>query len=271
MKNVTYIIPLHVFNDDVKERLTKALTSLKAMKLMKNDKCCFVGPKDVVDSASKLYKTIGVELPLTTVKNDNTDVQTQINTAVMQCVTEYFCVLEYDDTFAPYWESYVQDYFVDDNEIYSIILPVNQFVKTDGSYVALGNEMALDAAFAENLNYISSKDLEDFYDFACTGAFIRTEDFISVGGLKPSLGIAAWYEFLLRMAYKSKVMYVVPVIGYQHVVDNHQGYLALQKGKISQEEGVWLIKCAKQEYFFKEDRNRKFGDGLDEDTNNDNE
>ena len=97
-------------------------------------------------------------------------------------------------------------------------------------------------------------------DFIVSGAFINTEDFRTVGGLKPSMKIAAWYEFLLRCCYKNKGVYVVPKLGYLHNVDTNGSYSEESKKTITPEEGAWLIKTANQEYFFKVDRKKKFGE-----------
>ena len=95
-------------------------------------------------------------------------------------------------------------------------------------------------------------------DFNCTGGLFKTEDFISLGGLKKSLKIAAWYEFLMRVCYKSKKIYVLPKIGYLHTVGREDSYMEQMQKTLTQEEGKFLIDTARQEYFFKEDRNIQF-------------
>ena len=102
--------------------------------------------------------------------------------------------------------------------------------------------------------------LNTYMDFFAHGALFNTEDFISLGGLKASLKVAAWYEFFLRCCHKSKEIYVVPKIGYFHYIDTKNSYSEISKSEITPEEGQWLISIAKEEYFFKEDRNKKFGE-----------
>jgi len=64
----------------------------------------------------------------------------------------------------------------------------------------------------------------------------------------------------LRCCYKHKDIFVVPKLGYRHNLDTSDSYSEISKKEISQDEGTWLIATAKQEYFFKEDRKKKFGE-----------
>jgi hypothetical protein len=62
----------------------------------------------------------------------------------------------------------------------------------------------------------------------------------------------------MRLCYKSKKIYVLPKIGYNHTIDREDSYMSVEQKRITQEEGKFLIDTAKQEYFFKEDRNIVF-------------
>ena len=270
MEKVTYIVPIHEFKSETKKLLSRALGSLEAMETGAEDEVIFVGPLDIVQKAvvwysetvpSSKFKEIGV------VPNDgSTDVFTQINKAVNSCSTPYFSVLEFDDAFKPYWNQVAQKYAEETPA--SVLLPIDEFY-TDGQFSSFGNEVVWSSTFAQSENekvgFVSLDSLDTFMDFNVTGALIKTEDFISLGGLKPSLKIAAWYEFLLRAAYNGKTIFVVPKIGYEHTLGRKGGYSETAFKEISREEGKWLIATAKREYFFKNDRNKIFGD--EEETN----
>jgi len=251
MKKVTYIIPLHEYNKNVEKYFKRAIKSLSEMKSNQDNKVVLIGPESVINKAKS---TCDMEVEL--IVNNDTDFCSQINNAVFQCITPYFSVLEFDDEYMPYWYEVSQEYGKNGA---SVLLPINELYK-DENLVALANEIAWSPSFvnekSKGLGYIDNDCLETFMDFNVTGALIKTEDFISVGGLKPSLKIAAWHEFLMRMAYNKKDIYVVPKIGYKHIIDREGSYMATVN--LSQEEGAWLIKTAKQEYFFKEDRNKTF-------------
>lgn len=261
MKNITIIVPVHVFDETL---LNRAINSIpdKENELYT---LLFVGPKDICKKSEKLAKKCGIKFQIVSVENDDTDIQTQINKAVFSCVTKYFTVLEFDDEFTDIYFNVMQIYVEQHPEL-SVILPVNEFCDTDGKMISFGNEIALDPSFSESvdgnedLGLVGLGGLEVFMDFNCTGGLIKTEDFISVGGLKKSLKIASWYEYLMRVAYNDKKIMVIPKIGYRHMINRPGSYLENAKTEISKEEGQFLIKTAKQEYFFKDDRNKVFGE-----------
>lgn len=257
MGNVSYIIPVHKFDNTVKAFLPKALKSIKDSE-DKDYTLILVGPKDVLEQTESIVSETKLKSCTKFVENEVTDIFTQINTAVMRCTTTYFCVVEFDDTVTPYWTKRAKEYGTNNA---SVLLPLVEFYSADVP-ISFGNELAWDTAFADehNLGFIDMEQLNTYMDFVVSGALIKTEDFISIGGLKPSLKIAAWYEFLLRCCYRHKDIYVVPKLGYKHTLDTPDSYSEISKKEISAEEGSWLISTAKQEYFFKEDRNKKFGE-----------
>ena len=259
MENVTYIIPLNEYNKEVEKNLKRALDSLENVEGNEDDEIIFVGPKKVIDNAAKLISEKNKKEVTLVTNEEKTDFFNQVNIAVFSCTTPFFSILEFDDAYKPYWNKEAQKYAAATDA--SIILPINEFIK-DGEFASLGNEFAWSSVFAEKeeetIGFISLDALDSFFDFNVTGALIRTEDFISLGGLKPSLKIAAWYEFLLRAAYNKKLIYVAPKDGYEHTIQRKGSYSDLAFKTISPEEGKWLISTAKQEYFFKEDRNKAF-------------
>ncbi|MBP5723909.1 MAG: hypothetical protein J6X18_10115, partial [Bacteroidales bacterium] len=127
-------------------------------------------------------------------------------------------------------------------------------------FVSFGNEMAWNASFSNDVGFIDIDCLNTYMTFNVTGAFINTEEFIKIGMLKPSLKAAAWYEFLLRACHNGLKVYVAPKLGYSHTVNRSGSYMDTVSSTLSKEEGDWLVNTAKQEYFFKEDRNKKFGE-----------
>lgn len=259
MENVSYIIPLNVFNKTVTEGLKRAFKSLEEIEGNAEDEIIFVGPQKVIEKAAALLSDKNTREVNLVANEENTDFFNQVNLAVFSCTTPFFSILEFDDAYKPYWNTEAQKYAVASNA--SIILPINEFV-VNGEFSSFGNEIVWSSIFAEKeeevLGYISSETLNSFMDFNLTGALIRTEDYISIGGLKPSLKIAAWYEFLLRATYNNKVIYVAPKVGYEHTIQRAGSYSDTAFKSISEEEGKWLIATAKQEYFFKEDRNKTF-------------
>lgn len=252
MAKITYIIPLHKFDAKIKDYYIEAIESLDKVEHNDDNKIIFVGPSDVIKQALDVSKPV---LDVTVVENDETDFFKQINKAVYQCVTPYFTILEIDDKLHTYWNDIMQEYLQPST---SIMLPINEYQR-NGVVVSFGNEIAWSSSFAnengKGLGYIDEDCLKAYMDFNVTGGIIKTEDFISIGGLKPSLKIAAWYEFLLRAVYNNKEIFVAPKSAYVHTIGREDSYMENSSKEISQDYGSWLIKTAMQEYFFKNDRN----------------
>lgn len=271
MLSNTFIIPIHDFNPTIKKFLTRCLNSL--LKLENTNECrvCFVGPTSVLTQAETVYKKVGVDLPLTKIENDDTDVFVQINKAAFQCLTPFFTVLEFDDAVTKHWLVAAEEW-VKQVPNQTVYLPIVEICDVDGKRQFFNNELGWSPTFVhENLGSLSNETLTAFKGFSVHGALISTEDFISVHSLKPSLRIAAWYEFLLRLCYKEKGIFVVPRIGYQHTVGREDSYDEVSGITLTDGEAKWLIKTAEQEYFFDEDRHLKYLDELNNETKNDSE
>lgn len=253
MDKITFIVPLHKYNKEVKKYLTNAINSVKSFK---SDSVfySFIGPSEIHDDVKRFVEENGIENISNIHKNENTDVYVQINQAVKFCLTPYFSVLEFDDTFNEYWLDEFESYSKENNDA-SIYMPIVELVNTEGKIGGFVNEIAWASSFsAEELGYLDLECLKAFMDFNVTGSIIKTEDFISVGCLKPSLKVAAWYEFLMRMSNNNKNIYVVPKVGYNHLVERDGSYMKIMSSEIDVDYGQWLIKTAQEEYKYHEER-----------------
>lgn len=248
MERVTYIIPVYNF-DETQELLKRALESLKQMKNAEKNEVFFVGDMDTVSKCSVLAsQEIQIPQMVTMVPTDVTDLFEKINLAVLKCTTPYFSILEYDDEFYPYWNEVAQSYI--ENERYSVILPMNELVTPKDEYAGFANEIAWDAAFVgeEALGFVKLEDLLIFKDFYTSGAYIKTEDFISLGKLKPEFKFVAWYEYLLNAAHEGKKIFVAPRIGYKHTILRDGAYMTEITKTLPREQGVALIQKAMEKY-----------------------
>lgn len=261
MEKITYIIPIHKFDDSIEKYLRKALISLNEMENVNESFLMMVGPSDVLEQCRVLCGDIVSNLEVEYVITDETDIYVKINYAANKCVTGYFSILELDDEFYKYWNTSVQKVLA--KERYSIVLPIDELYNTDGKVVGLMNEIAWDAAFTDDFGFLGIEELNAFKDFNVTGGFIKTNDFIAAGGLKPSMKIAAWYEFLLRICDQGGKIYVIPRIGYKHTVSREDSYMVQAYKTISQEEGAWLIEYAKEDYKNKKDSQKYFNTTTD--------
>lgn len=255
MKNLTFIIPVHEY---VKEYIDKAIDSVS---IFTESRVAIIGPTNVLEelkdkSSDVLTKLTDVDF----IVNDTTETGfcEQVNKAAMSCTTEYFSILEFDDVITPTWVKNVKEYTENKKDV-SVFLPILEIVNSENTdIVSLGNEIAWSTAFVDDLGYLDMDAINAYYDFQICGGVFKTEDFISIGGLKQSLKIASVFEMLMRYLQNSKKVFVIPKIGCIHTYGRNGSYMVTSKDEITQEEGEWLINTAKQEIFFKEDRNKKF-------------
>ena len=250
MEKVTYIIPIHVVDDEAKQYMTKAFTSLASLKGAEDSEVFLVGELDAISQAQKLFIEVagGDNKQISTlIPTDENDLFKKINLAVSKCKTTYFSLLEFDDEYYPYWNTVAQRYTKDD---YTIIMPISEIVTPSGETAGLANEIAWDAAFVDSgdLGSIKVPDLLIFKGFIPSGSYIKTKDFNKLGGLKPELKIAAWYEYLLNAANSGKKIFIAPRIGYRHTVLRNGSYMTNISKEITQEEGAALIKQAMSAY-----------------------
>jgi hypothetical protein len=120
----------------------------------------------------------------------------------------------------------------------------------DGKYIGFGNEAAWASAFSNEIGFIDNDCLQNYFDFYMTGSIFNTADWKEVGGLKPSIKITFWYEWLLRATNKNKTVYVIPKVGYNHKLGRKGSLIETYKSTIDQEETQWWFDLAKREYMF---------------------
>ena len=105
MTQITTIIPVHKFDDEVKTLLETSVKSFVATSKNNPSDLMFVGPKEVLDQvkALNLHEAEYVE-------NEEAWFSAQINAAAKKVKTDYFAILEYDDEFTPIWLDNVVKY-----------------------------------------------------------------------------------------------------------------------------------------------------------------
>lgn len=254
MKKITIVLPVNKYNEELEGYYKKALASVPSND--NNYSVLVIGPADVIKNFEKVTTTY--EGRINFVENEVSDFCSQINAAAKSC-DEYFSILEIDDTYTPIWFKNVQEHIEGLRDV-SVFVPLTEVYDIhDGERVPIGlaNEVALSQAYADNVGYLTTDALLDYSDFNITGSVFKTADFVDVGGLKPSIKVAFWVEFLLRATQNSKKVYVIPKIGYQHLL-NRPDSLIDEYSKLPEEEAKWYYELARKEYFFKEDRKKAY-------------
>lgn len=255
MAQITTIIPVHKFDDEVKTLLETSVKSFVETSKNNPSDLMFVGPKEVLDQvkALNLHEAEYVE-------NENAWFSAQINAAAKKVKTDYFAILEYDDEFTPIWFNNVMEYILtgDDIAVYLPLTEVFDYQHKEEGPIGYVNEAVWASSFSEKLGHFDNECLQDYLIFNTTGGVFRTKDFIEVGGLKESMKLSFWYEFLLRAINKKKDVFVIPKVGYFHVV-NRNGSLATEYAQnMSDRESEFWVELARKEYLYKTDRKKTY-------------
>lgn len=254
MKDITIIIPIHKYDDNIKEMLNNALESIKKNqenyafgKLIPT----IVAPGEILE---ELGEALGEEFyHICRNTSGETDFCSQINFAANKVTTEYFSILEYDDTYTDKWFKMAHDYFYT-NESVSLFLPLNILTDSNHQQFQYVNEIAWSSSFSSEIGYLDYDCLQDYSSFNLTGGIFNTEDFKKIGGFKPSIKIAFNYELLLRMTKKELKVFVVPKEGYIHVIGREGSLTDEYNRTIAVEEIKKWFDLAKIECAFTEDR-----------------
>lgn len=254
MKDLTVIIPIHKFDDEVSSSLLNAIDSVVGQIDDDNEtKIMVVSPNNIVEKIKNATSKYNIDI----VSNDgDTDFCTQINVGAKICQTKYFSILEYDDAFYKKWFKNAKLY-MDSKPEYSLFLPLTELhLHETGELISFTNSIIWANSFSNEIGVIDAECLNDFYDFNMTGGIFLTEDFLNIGGLKPSIKLSFWYEFLLRATYNGINVYVIPKYGYTHMIQREGSLMDEYSKTINQEEASLWYELAKREYPFKEDRKK---------------
>ena len=253
MKNLTVIIPLdNLETEEKKNLLTNALKSIDDSKII------IVGPKKAMENLETMNLSSYKYSKITSTDKDKT-YAAQVNMAAKEVKTEFFSVLEYDDAFTGIWFKNVSEYISADTDNTFAFLPLTEVkdYKT-GEVIGYSNEAVWASSFSDVIGYYDLQCIEDYLGFNASGGVFRTEDFNNAGGLKASMKLVNWYEFFMRMLYKGKKIFVIPKVGYYHVVNRPGSITDAYNKEMSEKEVEWWIDLAKKEYFFPQDRNKVY-------------
>jgi len=256
MKQITTIVPIHKYDETLKETLGNAFKSFYETSKNTPADLMIVGPKDVLD----LVKADFVNGDAIYVENENPWFSAQINAAVKKVKTDYFSILEYDDEYTPIWFDNVAKYIEtgDDIAVYLPLTEVFDYQHKEQGPIGYVNEAVWASSFSEKLGYFDNECLQDYLIFNTTGGVFRTKDFIDIGGLKESMKLSFWYEFLLRAINKDKNVFVIPKVGYFHIVNRDDSLASQYAQTMSDRESEFWVELARKEYLYKTDRKKTY-------------
>ena len=257
MENITVIIPVHEYNNEIKKYIDRAIGSVLSQDGEYEIK--IVCPPNIINDISNDFKNEKIKY----IENTNeTDYCTQVNLGVKSCQTKYFSILGFDDYYSKNWFSNVKKYMLN-KPTYSAYLPIVNYITTNDENVGSVNEIIWSMAFADDANSdqlgnLTHKTLEGYYDISTNGGVFRVDDFVECGMLKPSIKLSFWYEYLLRSTNQNMKVYVIPKNGYYQTVDRAGSILDQTNKEMDQRERSWWIKIATKEFYFTKERKKEF-------------
>ena len=244
MKELAVIIPMHEFGKDNIELLNNAIDSV---------------PEGIVIYLSVPKGTTAAKVKgksdratLVVSEEDGTSFADLVNSAVKKLGDDikWFSILEYDDTYTPIWLDNVKRYidFMPNTSVFMCLEDITDF--NDGKYIGFGNAEAWASAFSNEIGYIDIDSLQNYFDFYLTGSVFNKADWNDIGGLKPQIKLTFWYEWMLRATNKSKKIFVIPKVGYNHNLNRKGSLVNKYRESMSKEEVQWHFDMAKREYLY---------------------
>lgn len=244
---ISVIIPVHSIDDATKKLFDLAVNSVNNQTEQPYE-LLVVGPKEV---QKQLKDDVGFRF---LVNDGKTDFASQINLAVDNVETEWFCVLELDDELAPTWLSNVNKYKSKYSDVDCFLPIIINRESSNNSFNGFSNEVVWAAEFSNELGVVDHNSLLSYQGFNLDGMVMKKEAFKTHGGLKPSMKLTFNYEFLLRATYFSSIVMVIPKFGYKHMNSRENSLFDTYKNTIGLDEQRWWLALAKKEYFHTKDR-----------------
>ena len=244
INEIAVIIPFHVSTETNIELLKSAIASVpNEMEIYIS---CGNGEMNFPEDVTKRCTIVQ--------ESAETDFCSLVNAATEKIDKKWFSILEFDDTYTPIWFTNVVKY-IDFMPSVSVFMPFEDITDyTSKKYINMGNVEAWASSFSNEIGYIDTDCLQNYFDFYLTGCVFNTDDWREIGGLKPHIKVTFWYEWLLRATNKGKQVYVIPKVGYNHILGRDDSLTSLYKKELSEKEVQWWFDLAKKDYFFKEEK-----------------
>lgn len=250
MNDIVIIIPVHTLEENTPELLKRAVASVPDELEIRIS--CKNGLSGQLKEMFKDRKN--VVLYENEKEDSDYDFQTLVNQAVGD--SKWFSILEFDDEYTEIWLNNIKKY-LDYQKDVSVILPFEDLFDFETKeYLGYGNDAPWAASFSDEIGFVDMESLKTYFDFYLTGGLFNTKDWQEVGGLKKSMKVTFWYEFMMRCIHFGKKIFIMPKVGYKHNLGRKNSLLEIYKETVSENEGQGYFELARQEYFFKEDRNK---------------
>lgn len=258
--NLTTIIPIHEYSEEIEKLFNKAIDSVKIQKKF-DEKPLIIVVYTAELGNNELFKkrmsSIDDDIEIKYLENDGKgDFQSQINFGVKNTTTDWFSILEFDDEISTTY-LYNVDKTISKMENVDVILPILVEVNEKNEGLKLTNQIVWSKQFVgENgtMGFLNTNSLNQYTDFKISGGVFKKSTFIDAGGLKSNIKLTFTYEFLLRLLNNGAIIYNLPKIGLKHFATREGSLFDVYNKTLSQEERKFWFNTAKSESNFYNDR-----------------
>ena len=254
MKNkISIIIP--VASLKTKEELElfhNALNSIDSQTTKPNDVVVVI-PKEYKELISD--KTYSFKLNIVS-NNKDTSFGSQVNLGTSKAKGTHVMIMGMDDLLADFYIEEVYKYI--ENDEANTFLPLVMNV-TDKGFSHLSNEIIWSQSFYNVEGIVDLESLKQIDNFLIYGMVVPKNNFIELGGVKPSIKLSYAKETLMRLVHNGMTIRVIPKMGYQRLV-GREGSLTKQSESMSFNEIRFWLDLPQTEYLHLTDRNIAFDD-----------
>ena len=180
--DITVIIPLHEWNDEVEKLYNKALETVSVQDGVDDRPPVLVVYAAGLENNDSFSKEIeeARDLSIAYIKNEGkTDFQSQINLGAKQVKTRWFSILEYDDEYSTTYFKIMSSY-INSPEFkgVEVFLPIVVETNKEDQAMKITNETVWSKQFVgENgtMGYLNKDSLNQYTDFKICGALLNTD------------------------------------------------------------------------------------------------
>lgn len=258
MSNVTIIMPIHEFGDNLKKYIDAAITSiLQQVDAAPNLLIVYTARAKEGGLLDFLEEKQYGERITTVLNEGKTDYCGQVNFGANAVTTDYFSIIEVDDEYSRVYFRNV-DKCIKNLPDVGLFLPITVDVDDQtNSPVQLVNQSIWSNGYVgENgvLGYLNTRSLNEYSFYTLGGAVFKKQDFLTIGGLKSNIVFAFTYEFLLRFLNNANKVFTIPKFGYKHTINRNGSYFVGLGAVLSQDDRKFWFETAKKESHFFKDR-----------------